>query len=59
MNYRTYCVGPGWSVLSADYRRILGALAGRTRSDQGLLTCQEMAFVFSMEAVPAKVEALR
>lgn len=46
-------------MLSADYRRILGALAGRTRSDQGLLTCQEMAFVFSMEAVPAKVEALR
>ncbi|MGW3634559.1 hypothetical protein ACWD7F_31165 [Streptomyces sp. NPDC005122] len=48
-----------WSVLSADYQRILKALAGRVRLHQGPLTCQEMAAVFGMDVVPARVEALR
>lgn len=44
---------------SADYQRILAALAERVRLGQGPLTCQEMASAFSMDVVPAKVEALR
>ncbi|MET7575320.1 hypothetical protein ABZT04_43760 [Streptomyces sp. NPDC005492] len=51
--------GLAWSVLSADYQRILQALADRHRLHQGPLTCQEMAAVFGMDVVPAKVEALR
>jgi hypothetical protein len=51
--------GLGWSVLSADYQRILAALAGRARLGQEALTCQEMAAGFGMELVPARVEALR
>ncbi|MFF3244265.1 hypothetical protein ACFYWY_11140 [Streptomyces sp. NPDC002870] len=47
------------SVLSVDYQRILQALADRLRLHQGPLTCQEMAAVFDMEVVPARVEALR
>jgi len=47
------------SVLSADYQRILTALADRVRLRQGPLTCQEMAAVFGMDVVPARVEALR
>ncbi|MEU0651478.1 hypothetical protein ABZ485_04395 [Streptomyces albogriseolus] len=47
------------SVLSVDYQRILRALADRQRLRQGPLTCQEMAVLFGLEAVPAKVEALR
>ncbi|MFJ3840622.1 hypothetical protein ACIPY6_34650 [Streptomyces sp. NPDC090054] len=47
------------SVLSADYQRILQALTDRHRLHQGPLTCQEMAVVFGLDAVPAKVEALR
>jgi hypothetical protein len=47
------------SVLSADYQRILQALADRSRLRQGPLTCQEMAAVFGMDVVPARVEALR
>ncbi|MER5396135.1 hypothetical protein [Streptomyces sp. NPDC002599] len=47
------------SVLSADYQRILQALADRARLHQGPLTCQEMAAVFGMDVVPARVEALR
>jgi hypothetical protein len=48
-----------WSVLSVDYQRILQALADRHRLHQGPLTCQEMAVAFGLDAVPAKVEALR
>ncbi|MFC7267310.1 hypothetical protein [Streptomyces lutosisoli] len=51
--------GMAWSVLSVDYQRILQALADRHRLHQGPLTCQEMAEVFGMDVVPAKVEALR
>jgi len=47
------------SVLWADYQRILQALADRSRLRQGPLTCQEMAAVFGMDVVPARVEALR
>ncbi|MEU1784149.1 hypothetical protein ABZ545_32430 [Streptomyces abikoensis] len=47
------------SVLSVDYQRILQALADRHRLHQGPLTCQEMAVLFGLDAVPAKVEALR
>ncbi|WP_329141763.1 hypothetical protein OIU91_18130 [Streptomyces sp. NBC_01456] len=51
--------GLAWSVLSVDYQRILEALARRHRLHQGPLTCQEFAVVFGLDAVPAKVEALR
>lgn len=51
--------GLSWSVLSVDYQRILTALADRARLGQGSLTCQEMAAVFGMDVVPARVEALR
>ncbi|MFE9455194.1 hypothetical protein [Streptomyces sp. NPDC006739] len=51
--------GLAWSVLSIDYQRILQALADRHRLRQGPLTCQEMAVLFGLDAVPAKVEALR
>jgi hypothetical protein len=51
--------GLAWSALSADYQRILHALADRARLHQGPLTCQEMAAAFGMEVVPARVEALR
>jgi len=51
--------GLPWSVLSVDYQRILGVLAGRARLHQGPLTCQEMAAAFGMDVVPARVEALR
>ncbi|GGN96783.1 hypothetical protein GCM10011579_098600 [Streptomyces albiflavescens] len=51
--------GLSWSVLSVDYQRILRALAGRLRLGQGPLTCQEMAALFGMDVVPARVEALR
>ncbi|MER5796645.1 hypothetical protein [Streptomyces sp. NPDC001980] len=47
------------SVLSVDYQRILEALGDRHRLHQGPLTCQELAVVFGLDAVPAKVEALR
>ncbi|MFD7628966.1 hypothetical protein ACFV7Q_23535 [Streptomyces sp. NPDC059851] len=47
------------SVLSLDYQRILQALADRHRLHQGPLTCQEMAVLFGLDAVPSKVEALR
>ncbi|WOX15504.1 hypothetical protein [Streptomyces sp. N50] len=51
--------GLAWTVLSVDYQRILQTLADRHRLHQGPLTCQEMAAVFGMDVVPAKVEALR
>lgn len=51
--------GLAWSVLSVDYQRILQSLADRHRLHQGPLTCQEMAVAFGLDAVPAKVEALR
>jgi hypothetical protein len=51
--------GLAWSVLSVDYQRILQTLADRHRLGQGPLTCQEMAAVFGMDVVPARVEALR
>lgn len=51
--------GLDWSVLSVDYQRILQALADRARLHQGPLTCQEMAVLFGMDVVPARVEALR
>jgi hypothetical protein len=51
--------GLAWSVLSVDYQRILMALADRARLRQGPLTCQEMAALFGMDVVPARVEALR
>ncbi|MFI1169522.1 hypothetical protein ACH4UM_39725 [Streptomyces sp. NPDC020801] len=47
------------SVLSEEYQRILRALEDRRRLHQGPLTCQEMAALFGLDAVPAKVEALR
>jgi hypothetical protein len=46
-------------VLSVDYQRILQVLAGRARLHQGPLTCQEMAAMFGMDVLPARVEALR
>ncbi|MEV0695588.1 hypothetical protein [Streptomyces sp. NPDC050388] len=51
--------GMAWSALPVDYQRILTALADRARLHQGPLTCQEMAAVFGMDVVPARVEALR
>src|SRR4051812_12059016 len=51
--------GLAWSVLSVDYQRILKALADRARLGQGPMTCQEMAALFGMDVVPARVEALR
>ncbi|MFG2368869.1 hypothetical protein ACGFY3_46000 [Streptomyces mirabilis] len=51
--------GLAWSVLSVDYQRILQALTDRHRLHQGPLTCQEMTVLFGLDAVPAKVEALR
>jgi hypothetical protein len=51
--------GLAWPLLSVDYQRILKALADRARLHQGPLTCQEMAAVFGMDVVPARVEALR
>ncbi|MFG3266400.1 hypothetical protein [Streptomyces bobili] len=51
--------GLAWSVLSVDYQRILEALGDRHRLHQGPLTCQELAVLFGLDAVPAKVEALR
>ncbi|AKJ08546.1 hypothetical protein ABB07_00295 [Streptomyces incarnatus] len=51
--------GLDWSVLSVDYQRILAALADRHRLHQGPLSCQELAVMFGLDAVPAKVEALR
>jgi hypothetical protein len=51
--------GLAWSALSADYQRILQALADRNRPSQGPLTCQEMAACFGLDPVPGKVEALR
>ncbi|MFE1841197.1 hypothetical protein [Streptomyces sviceus] len=51
--------GLAWSVLSVDYQRILQALTDRHQLRQGPLTCQEMAVAFGLDAVPAKVEALR
>ncbi|MFF9757918.1 hypothetical protein ACF1FC_35170, partial [Streptomyces sp. NPDC014344] len=47
------------TALSADYQRILAALADRVRLGQGPLTCQEMTVLFGMDVVPARVEALR
>jgi len=51
--------GLAWSALSVDYQRILTALADRARLGQGQMTCQEMAALFGMDVVPARVEALR
>ncbi|MEU1566573.1 hypothetical protein ABZ504_40360 [Streptomyces mirabilis] len=51
--------GLAWSALSVDYQRILKVLADRARLGQGPLTCQEMAALFGMDVVPARVEALR
>ncbi|TQE36491.1 hypothetical protein Sipo8835_10055 [Streptomyces ipomoeae] len=51
--------GLAWSALSADYQRILTVLADRARLGQGPVTCQEMAALFGMDVVPARVEALR
>ncbi|MEV7020395.1 hypothetical protein [Streptomyces sp. NPDC093991] len=47
------------TALSADYQRILAALADRVRLGQGPLTCQEMTVLFGMDVVPARVEGLR
>ncbi|GAA3482377.1 hypothetical protein GCM10018966_069090 [Streptomyces yanii] len=51
--------GLAFSVLSLDYQRILTVLADQHRLGQGPLSCREMAGLFGMDAVPAKVEALR
>jgi hypothetical protein len=51
--------GLAWSMLSVDYQRILTTLTDRARLGQGPLTCQEMATLFGMDVVPARVEALR
>ncbi|MEU5524926.1 hypothetical protein ABZ759_30845 [Streptomyces sp. NPDC047860] len=48
-----------WSVLSVDYQRIVRIAADRDRLKKGPITCQEMAREFGMDAVPARVEALR
>ncbi|MGW0886166.1 hypothetical protein [Streptomyces sp. NPDC002671] len=50
--------GLAWSVLSAEYQRIVQALADRNRLGQGPLTCQEMAGCFGLDPAPAK-KALR
>lgn len=47
-----WCEGLAWSVLSADYQRILQVLADRARLGQGPLTCQEMAAGFGMDPCP-------
>ncbi|MFJ1560762.1 hypothetical protein [Streptomyces mirabilis] len=54
-----WCQGMTASVLSVDYQRIVQVLADRVRLGQGPLTCQEMASVFGMDVVPARVETLR
>lgn len=51
--------GLAWSVLSVDHQRILEAAADRHRLHHGPLPCQELAVMFGLDAVPAKVEALR
>lgn len=51
--------GLAGAVLSVDYQRILTALADRHRLYQGPLICQELAVMFGMEVVSARVEALR
>lgn len=51
--------GLAWPVLSVDYQRIVQVLADRSRLHQGPLTCQEMAAMFGIDVVPARVEALR
>ena len=51
--------GLAWSALSVDYQRILQVAGDRVRLGQGPLTCQEMAALFGMDVVPARVEALR
>ncbi|MER6529939.1 hypothetical protein [Streptomyces sp. NPDC001508] len=51
--------GLACSALSVDYQRILTTLADRHRLHQGPLTCQELTLMFGLDAVPAKVEALR
>jgi hypothetical protein len=51
--------GLDWSALSVDYQRVLQVAADRARLGQGPVTCQEMAAVFGMDVVPARVEALR
>ncbi|THA76086.1 hypothetical protein E6R60_15195 [Streptomyces sp. A0642] len=51
--------GLAQSALSAEYQRIVQALADRNRLGQGPLTCQEMAACFGLDPVPAKIEALR
>ncbi|MCQ4079736.1 hypothetical protein NGB36_03780 [Streptomyces sp. RB6PN25] len=51
--------GLAWSALSVDYQRILQVTADRARLGQGPVTCQEMAALFGMDVVPARVEALR
>ncbi|MEO3756647.1 hypothetical protein [Streptomyces sp. B6B3] len=51
--------GLSWAVLSVDYQRIQQALTERVRLGRGPATCQEMAVLFGMDVVPARVEALR
>lgn len=51
--------GWAWTALSADYQRVVSALADRVRLGQGPLTCQEVASAFGMDVVPARVETLR
>jgi hypothetical protein len=50
--------GMALPVLLVDYQRIVQALMDRARLGQGASTCQEMAAVFRMDVVPARVEAL-
>ncbi|MFJ6186170.1 hypothetical protein [Streptomyces sp. NPDC092295] len=47
------------SVLSVDYQRTLTTIADRQRLRQGALICRELAVLFGLDAVPAKVEAPR
>ncbi|MFF4345594.1 hypothetical protein ACFY00_37515 [Kitasatospora sp. NPDC001540] len=49
--------GLAWSALSADYQRIVQALADRNRLGQGPLTCQELAACFGLDPVPAAAAA--
>ncbi len=51
--------GLAWSALSVGYQCILKTLGDRSRLGQGSRTCQEMAALFGMDVVPARVEVLR
>ncbi|MFJ9446801.1 hypothetical protein ACIRRH_33820 [Kitasatospora sp. NPDC101235] len=51
--------GVSAAVLAVDYQRILTALAERRSGGDGVMTCQEIAAVLSLELCPASVEGVR